>query len=228
MKLTLTYTSHIFTLLQGGKAEEGNNSSSESEDEEDNDSSSESEEEESSESTEDDGLSEYERLREQRIQRNQNQLRTLGFDKPKEEEKKKKKHRGRKQKTTSQDPQPQRRKSSRALALSYKDKRVVIKSGGESLPGKVGEYNPTDETFIIIFDDNNKSAMHSGKVKIDELLKSFVDVDKVCVSYMCVLQANMLLCISTSHPSHIIIILLGEINPSHRSSLHFWTWGCQV
>ena len=39
----------------------------------------------------DDGLSEYERLRLQRIARNQARLRTLGFDKPKEEEKKKKK-----------------------------------------------------------------------------------------------------------------------------------------
>jgi len=74
--------------------------------------------------TQDDGLSEYERLRLERIARNQARLRQLGFDEPKEEKKKKKKPPAKPRKSELADG-PRRQLPGRAKRATFNESSFV-------------------------------------------------------------------------------------------------------
>ena len=74
--------------------------------------------------TQDDGLSEYERLRLERIARNQARLRQLGFDEPKEGKKKKKKPPAKPRKSELADG-PRRQLPGRAKRATFNESSFV-------------------------------------------------------------------------------------------------------
>ena len=76
-------------------------------------------------SSQDDGLSEYERLRLERIARNQARLRQLGFDEPKEEKKKKKKTPAKPRKSELTSDGPRRQLPGRAKRATFNESSFV-------------------------------------------------------------------------------------------------------